>query len=106
MSDLKADTQRIRECSRALQRIYDAFTSRADPADDYSAAELGNHLVVEAFDEFSSNWKIHRKDLAGKIRTLGVITGEAAKSYDAIDAKLADALRKHDAEVKRNGDPK
>ncbi|MFC7257745.1 hypothetical protein [Streptomyces lutosisoli] len=106
MSDLKADTKRIRECSRALQRIYHSFTDRANPAEDFSATELGNKLVVDAFDEFASNWKIHRKDLADKIRTLGVITGEAAKSYDAIDAKLAEALRRQDARAKRDGAPK
>ncbi|MFK0111271.1 hypothetical protein [Streptomyces sp. NPDC091217] len=105
MSDLKADTQRIRECSRALQRIYHAFTDRANPADDYSSAELGNKLVVDAFDEFASNWKIHRKDLAEKIRTLGIITGEAAKSYEAIDTKLAEALRRQDERTERDGGP-
>ncbi|MCH5674223.1 MULTISPECIES: hypothetical protein [Streptomyces] len=97
MSDVKADTKRIRECSRALQRIYDSFTGRANPAEDFSAAELGDQRVVEAFDEFADNWKIHRKDLAEKIRKLGVITWEAAKSYDAVDAELARALREQDA---------
>ncbi|MEV0641121.1 hypothetical protein AB0I77_40610 [Streptomyces sp. NPDC050619] len=105
MSDLKADTKRIRECSRALQRIYDSFTSRANPADDFSAAELGNKHVVDAFDEFAGNWKIHRKDLAEKIRTLGVITAEAAKSYDAVDAQLAEALRRQDVRAGRDGGP-
>jgi hypothetical protein len=106
VSDLKADTKRIRECSRALQRIYDSFTSRANPAEDFPVSELGNALVVDAFDEFASNWKIHRKDLAEKIRTLGVITAEAARSYDAIDAKLAEALRRQDARAKRDGPPR
>jgi hypothetical protein len=106
VSDLKADTQRIRECSRALQRIYDAFTSRANPADDFSPAELGNQLVVDAFGEFARNWKIHREDLADRIRTLGVITGEAARSYDAIDAKLAEALRGQDARAGRGRGPR
>ncbi|MFD4507712.1 hypothetical protein [Streptomyces sp. NPDC058457] len=62
MGDLKADTKRIRECSRALQRIYDNFTSRTNPAEDFSAAELGDRRTVGAFDEFADNWKIHRKD--------------------------------------------
>ncbi|MEW1566288.1 hypothetical protein AB0454_25285 [Streptomyces sp. NPDC093509] len=101
MSDLKADTQRIRECSRALQRIYHSFTERANPAEDFSATELGNHHIVDAFDAFASNWKIHRKDLAAQIKTLGTITWEAAKSYDAIDADLAAALRRQDAKSKK-----
>ncbi|MET7390221.1 hypothetical protein ACFYPT_37430 [Streptomyces sp. NPDC005529] len=101
MSDLKADTQRIRECSRALQRIYHSFTERANPAEDFSTAELGNQRIVDAFDAFASNWKIHREDLAEQIKTLGTITWEAAKSYDAIDADLAAALRRHDAKSKK-----
>jgi uncharacterized protein YukE len=101
VSDLKADTKRIRECSRALQRIYDAFTSRANPAEDYSPTELGDQLVADAFQDFAANWKSHRKDLAEQIRTLGTITWEAARSYDAIDAELAAALRRQDAEAKQ-----
>ncbi|MET7987883.1 MULTISPECIES: hypothetical protein [unclassified Streptomyces] len=105
MSDLKADTQRIRECSRALQRIHHSFTDRANPAEDFSAAELGNKHIVDAFDDFASNWKIHRKDLAAQIKTLGTITWEAAKSYDAIDAELAAALRRQDAKAKQGAGP-
>ncbi|MFB7247670.1 hypothetical protein ACFCYX_35005 [Streptomyces populi] len=105
MSDLKADTQRIRECSRALQRIYHSFTDRANPAEDFSPAELGNQRIVDAFDEFASNWKIHRKDLAEQIETLGTITWEAAKSYDAIDAELAAALRRQDAKSEQGPGP-
>ncbi|MFF4566515.1 hypothetical protein [Streptomyces sp. NPDC001435] len=106
MSDLSADTKRIRECSRAPQRIYDSFTDRANPAEDLSAAELGDSLIVDAFDDFADNWKIHRKDLATQIRKLGVITLEAAKSYDAVDAKLAQALREQDKRAKRDGGAK
>ncbi|MGW7549312.1 hypothetical protein ACWGKQ_50570 [Streptomyces sp. NPDC054770] len=106
MSDLKADTKRIRECSRALQRIYDNFTSRTNPAEDFSLAELGDRRIVGAFDEFADNWKIHRKDLAEKIRKLGVITAEAAKGYDAVDTELAQALREQDRRAERDRRPK
>ncbi|MDX3454211.1 hypothetical protein PV396_20060 [Streptomyces sp. ME02-8801-2C] len=99
MSDIKADTKRIKECSRALQRIYDAFTNRANPAEEFATAELGNQLVADAFQDFADNWKIHRKDLAEQIRTLGTITWDAAKSYDAIDSELAAALRRQDAKA-------
>lgn len=93
MSDLKADTDRIRECSAALQRIHSEFTTRGNPADGYSAAELGSSLLTGAFDEFGGNWKIHRKQLAEELETLGKITEDAAKTYDAVDADLAKALR-------------
>ncbi|MBV9024026.1 MAG: hypothetical protein JO362_09580 [Streptomycetaceae bacterium] len=93
MSDLKADTALIRACSDRLQRVYDEFTNRPNPADSYSPAELGDPKISGAFGEFSDNWKLHRQELAKKIRTLGIITQDAADSYDGIDADLAAALR-------------
>ncbi|MGQ4382650.1 hypothetical protein [Streptomyces sp. SAS_270] len=71
-----------------MQRIYHSFTDRANPAEASSAAELGNKHVVDAFDEFASNWKIHRKDLA-------------EQSYDTVDSELAAALRRQDAKAKQ-----
>lgn len=106
MSDLKADLKRIRECSRALGRIYESFTTRANPTDDYSSGQLGNQRVVDAFEEFASNWEIRREDLAEQIKTLGMITEKAARSYEALDAELANALRRQDAKRQRHGGAK
>jgi uncharacterized protein YukE len=106
MSDLKADTQRIRECSDALQRIYDEFTNRANPADGYTQAELGSSLITGAFDDFASNWKVHRQDLTDKLRTLGTITQQAADTYDGVDTSLANALRTQDAAAAHAGPPR
>lgn len=97
MSDLKADTERIRECSRALLRIYSEFTNRASPADGYGASELGSSLISGAFDDFGSNWKVHRQDLTERLKRLGTITEDAADGYDGADAALAQALRDCDS---------
>ncbi len=93
MSDLKADTERIRECSDALKRVHDEFTTHGNPADRYTESELGSSLLTGAFDDFGSNWKIHRKQLAKELESLGKITEDAAKTYDAADHDLANALR-------------
>ncbi|MFC4033917.1 hypothetical protein ACFO3J_20880 [Streptomyces polygonati] len=103
MSDLKADTGRLRECSRSLQRIYDEFTGRPNPTEGYSAAELGDARIMSAFGDFADNWRIHRERLAERIRTLGVITEDAATSYEGVDAQLAAALRKQDADAAHGG---
>lgn len=103
MSDLKADTARLRECSRSLQRIYDEFTNRANPADGYAESELGDGRIVSAFKDFGDNWRIHREHLSDKIRTLGTITDDAATSYEGADAQLAAALRKQDAAAVHGG---
>lgn len=96
MSDLKADTERIRQCADALKRIHNEFTTHGNPADEYTADELGSSLITGAFDEFGSNWKIHREQLAKELETLGKITEDAAKTYDAVDTDLANALRRQD----------
>lgn len=96
MSDLKADTQRIRECSDELGVIYDDFTHRGNPADGYTTENLGSSDLVNPFQEFAGNWKIHRQELADKIETLGKITEAAANGYESVDADLAAALRAHD----------
>ncbi|WP_329133555.1 hypothetical protein OG552_16270 [Streptomyces sp. NBC_01476] len=105
MSDLTADTKRIRDCSRELQGIYDEFTGHANPANGYSLEELGDSRIAGAFHSFGSNWKIHREHLADRIRTLGVATEDAADTYDGVDKALADALRRQDAAAKRQGPP-
>ena len=96
MSDLKADIQRIRECSDELGVVYDDFTNRANPADGYTIEDLGSPDLASAFEEFADNWKIHRRELADKIATLGKITEDAANTYQSIDADLAAALRAND----------
>ena len=103
MSDIKADTSRLRECSRSLQRIYDEFTNRPNPADGYSEGELGDTRIVSAFKDFGDNWRIHREHLSDKIRTLGTITEDAATSYQDVDAQLAAALRKQDVDAAHGG---
>jgi hypothetical protein len=96
MSDLKADTARIRECSSALQRIHDEFANHANPAEGYGVSEIGSSLLTDAFDEFASNWKIHRTQLEQELETLAKATEAAADTYDKADADLAKALRDQD----------
>jgi len=96
VSDLKADTVRIRECSDALKRIHDEFTNRANPAKGYSPSEMGSSLLADAFDEFGSNWKIHREQLKEELEKLAKATEAAADTYDKVDGDLAKALRDQD----------
>ncbi|MFG2311381.1 hypothetical protein ACGFS9_22350 [Streptomyces sp. NPDC048566] len=93
MSDQQADIGRIKECSRALKRIRDTFAERADPAEGYGIAEIGSQQILDAFDQFAGNWKIHRRKLTDELETLHGITRTAAESYEKIDHELAEALR-------------
>ncbi|WP_189315719.1 hypothetical protein [Streptomyces brasiliensis] len=101
MSDQQADIDRIRECSRALTRIRGTFSERADPADGYGVGELGSQKLLDAFEKFGSNWKIHRGKLTEELEKLAEITKTAADSYDALDHELAEALRNADRQGKQ-----
>ncbi|WBB58624.1 hypothetical protein O7599_23730 [Streptomyces sp. WMMC500] len=96
VSDIKADLERIRECSRALGRIHRTFSHHANPADGYGTGEIGSQQLVDTFSDFGSNWKIHRGKLTEELEKLGKITAAAAESYDKVDTDLANALRKED----------
>ncbi|MFF6875349.1 hypothetical protein ACFY9S_08515 [Streptomyces sp. NPDC012474] len=96
MSDQQADIDRIKECSRALKRIRDTFADRGNPAESFSVDEIGSQKILDAFDEFGSNWKIHRKRLTEELEKLHGITKAAADSYEQIDHDLAEVLRAED----------
>ncbi|MFF4566023.1 hypothetical protein [Streptomyces sp. NPDC001435] len=101
MSDQQADIDRIRECSRALTGIRDTFADRANPAEGYGVGEIGSQKLLDAFEKFGSNWKIHRGKLTEELEKLAGITKTAADSYDKLDHELAEALRKADKDGKK-----
>ncbi|WP_282703308.1 hypothetical protein [Streptomyces sp. CC219B] len=99
MGDQEADIARIKECARALKRIKDTFAERANPAEGYGVEDIGSQKILDAFDEFGSNWKIHRKKLTEELEKLHTITKTAADSYETLDHELAEALRRADKEA-------
>lgn len=101
--DIEADTGRIAEFASSLDGIHKEFANGSNPADDYTVADIGSQLLVDAFDEFSDNWKIHRERLSDELKKLATIAAEAAKSYQEIDTSLANALRGEDAKNRKAG---
>lgn len=97
MADLRADTQRLRDCANQLSRVQAEFSRHANPADGYDVNELGSSKLTDVFSDFGDNWSIHRQKLIDQIHTLGTITESAAEAYEAVDKDLADALRKVDS---------
>ncbi|MBC9731534.1 hypothetical protein [Streptomyces sp. TRM68367] len=79
MSDQQADVDRIKECSRALKRIRDTFAERGNPADGYGVGEIGSQKILDVFEKFGSNWKIHRQRLTEELEKLHGITTTAAE---------------------------
>jgi hypothetical protein len=108
MGDQEADIDRLRESARALKRIRGTFAERANPAEGYGVGEIGSEKILDAFEKFGSNWKIHRRQLTDELEKLHGITKGAADSYDEIDHALAEALRRADEKAKggKKGDGK
>lgn len=95
MSDekLRADIIRIRKFSHSLKNTHDQFNSSSSPVKDHESA-LGSSQLTDAFDDFWSNWKIHREHLAKELKILYGILKKAADTYEKADSDLAEALRK------------
>ncbi|KIX79734.1 hypothetical protein SF12_02885 [Streptomyces sp. MBRL 601] len=98
MGDQEADIGRIKESARALKRVHDTFEKRSNPAKGYGMSEMGSQKLLDAFDEFDSNWKIRRRKLMEELDKLHKITKTAADSYEELDSELARALREADKE--------
>ena len=96
MSDQTADVTRIKESARSLSKIHREFTQNANPADGLGVDVLGDRSLVETFDDFGDNWKIHRERLTDEIEKLSKILSTAAQAYEDIDHQLAEALRSTD----------
>ncbi|MET7451255.1 hypothetical protein ABZT03_05015 [Streptomyces sp. NPDC005574] len=96
MSDQTADIERIKESSKSLSRVHRDFRNHSNPAAGLSVSTLGDKGLVDVFDDFGDNWKIHRERLMDEIEKLAKILSTAAKAYEDIDHQLAEALRSTD----------
>ncbi|MET8132030.1 hypothetical protein ABZV24_08705 [Streptomyces sp. NPDC005251] len=96
MSDQTADITRIKESARSLSRIHREFSRNANPAGGLGVGTLGEQSLVDVFDDFGDNWKIHRERLTDELKKLSEILSTAAKAYEDIDHQLAEALRATD----------
>ncbi|QKW09393.1 hypothetical protein HUT18_26395 [Streptomyces sp. NA04227] len=103
MSDQQADTDRIKESAKTLTRIHSDFKNNSNPADDLGVGTLGAQSLIDVFDDFGSNWKIHRERLMEELEKLAKVLTQAGKSYDEIDHALAEALRAKDKPKKGAG---
>lgn len=106
MPDQKADVARIKESARSLSGIHREFSQRANPAEGMQVSTLGDSGLVDVFDDFGGNWKIHRKHLMEELEKLAKILDTAAKAYEDIDHQLAEALRGTDKKPGAKGGTK
>ncbi|MFZ4154302.1 hypothetical protein [Streptomyces pseudogriseolus] len=96
LSDQTADIGRIKQSSKSLASIHRGFTRNANPAEGLGVATLGDQGLVDVFDDFGDNWRIHRERLSDELKKLSVLLSTVAKTYDDVDHALAEALRRTD----------
>ncbi|CAL9523499.1 hypothetical protein [Streptomyces sp. enrichment culture] len=96
MSDQTADLERIKDSADSLSKIHREFEKNANPAEGLGVSVLGDQGLVDVFDDFGDNWKIHRERLTDELEKLSKILSAAAKAYDDLDHQLAEALRSTD----------
>lgn len=96
---IKADLAAIKKCSRDLGKIHDEFERNGNPADEYGQA-VGHGGLKDAFSEFGETWKKTRKTLMKELEQLAEFTSAAAKAYEEVDHKLAEAIRDAKAQGK------
>jgi hypothetical protein len=97
VSDQTADLSRIKESARSLSRIHKDFAGNANPARGLGVPVFGDKSLVDVFDEFGDNWRVHRGHLLDELEKLSKILTAAAKGYEDVDHQLAEALRGTDA---------
>ncbi|MEU3334026.1 hypothetical protein [Streptomyces sp. NPDC006668] len=103
MSDQTADLARIKESARSISKIHKEFTQSANPADGLGVSVLGEKGLVDVFDDFGDNWRVHRERLADELEKLSKILTTASKAYEDIDHQLAEALRGTDSKKPGTG---
>ncbi len=89
---LTADISRIREVSGRLTGLAGEFSQATTLAGSYAGC-LGSLPLAGAFEDFASNWKIHRERLIGQLERAATLSKAAADGYQGTDEQLAAVLR-------------
>lgn len=93
MGDLEVAIDELRNLSTTLDGLRDDLMD-GDANVDYARSELGHSKVIDAMDEFHSNWDDNREYVASKLESLADLAQETADGFDDADAELAREVAK------------
>lgn len=74
-----------------LKGLSGEFSDAADFADP---AVIGHPRMVDALEEFATNWKRHRQGLTKSLDAVHQMAMDSAAHYRQVDEELARALRR------------
>lgn len=88
MGDVEVATDELRDLGRRLGQLSDDLMD-GDANVTYVRNELAHRKVIDAMDEFHSNWDNNREYVSGKLDTLADLAQETADGFEQTDADLA-----------------
>lgn len=92
VSDLEIAIDLVSDLGEKLKSMKtDLKTS--DGKKHYALDELGHRKVIDAMDNFHSNWNDNRDHLADKLGKLGELATQAAERFTEQDEQLAKEIR-------------
>jgi hypothetical protein len=92
---LKVSTTDLADVGRSLGTLKDEFEHSSTIVDSFHEF-IGSGELADALGDSAGDWSKKRKELCGLLEELGKVADTAAKTYDGVDAHLADALLKAD----------
>jgi hypothetical protein len=92
MSDLVVDLGLLDDTDHALGVLFSEFKDASSIVSAYSE-NIGAPALVNALDEFASDWNAHREQLLASISNVRKLADEGHKQFTATDEKLARDLR-------------
>ena len=88
MGDVEVATDELRDLGRRLDQLSgDMMDGDADVS--YARSELAHSKVIDAMDEFHSNWDNNREYVCGKLDTLADLAEQTADGFEETDEDLA-----------------
>lgn len=92
MGDVEVATDELRSLSGTLSRLSKNLTEK-DADVEYERTQLAHRKVIDAMDEFHSNWDDNRDYVASKLDTLADMADQTADGFEQTDADLARQIR-------------
>jgi hypothetical protein len=92
MADLIVDLTLLESTDHALGVLFNEFKDASAIVSTYQA-DIGAAVLINALEQFATDWNSHRQRLLGTISNVRELAAEGHKQFFATDARLASSLR-------------
>lgn len=88
MTDLAYSLSGLTDLAHDLDALAKEFDGSSDTVHSHGAA-LGHPVVIDALEEFASNWRRHRDKLSGKLKNTAKMAQACHDGFKETDDHLA-----------------